>query len=175
MSRKAPGQAPARLLQNGEVPDGVCTALLDQHRPLAEAVERPEENELNEDGLVIFESDEDVFTTQEGHEEEDHESLRQFHRQQKLKRQRDQSHLAKQGVDEKIFAVRISIPVFEEDVFHASTGATAFVTTALRLTEEEATDMDEAKSRELTQWIQEGAISKAHEWSRPMSMRWVLA
>ena len=80
-------------------------------------------------------------------------------------------------------AARISILVFEEDVFHASMDATATVNTALRrktaevsyskLTEEEATEMDEAKSRELAEWIQEGATSKVRESSRLMSMRWV--
>ena len=39
------------VLQSGEVPDGVWTDLLDQEGPLADAVERPEGNELNEEGL----------------------------------------------------------------------------------------------------------------------------
>ena len=65
-------------------------------------------------------------------EEKDHESWRQSHQQQKLKRQREQSHLAKQVVDEEILAARISIPVFAEDVFHASMDATALVNTPLR-------------------------------------------
>ena len=36
-----------QVLQNGQVPDGVWTDLLDQDRPPAEAVERLEGNELN--------------------------------------------------------------------------------------------------------------------------------
>ena len=102
---------------------------------------------------------------------------------------REQSDLVKQVVDQEILAARISILVFAEDVFHASLDATAFVNTPLRrktvefsyskLTEEEATEMDDAKSRELDEWIQEEAISKVRErqevpGSRLMSMRWVL-
>ena len=64
-------------------------------------------------------------------EEKDHESWRQSHQQQKLKRQREQSHLAKQVVDQEIMAARISIPVFAEGVFHASIDATALVNTPL--------------------------------------------
>ena len=40
-----------QVLQNGQVPDGVWTDLLDQDRPLAGAVERPEGNESDEEGL----------------------------------------------------------------------------------------------------------------------------
>ena len=82
-----------------------------QDGPPAEAVERPEGKELDEEGLgeqvqrkririksetaesaAQIEPDEDVFTVQK---EKDHESWRLFHRQQKLKRQREQSHLGK--------------------------------------------------------------------------------
>ena len=103
-----------QVLQNGQVLGGVWTDLLDQDGPPAEAVERPERNELNEEGLgeqvpseririnskatdtaAQIESDEDGFTIQE---EKDHESRRHFHRQQELKRQREQSRLAKQVV-----------------------------------------------------------------------------
>ena len=62
---------------------------------------------------------------------------------------------------------RLAIPVFEEDVFHASMDPTAFVNTAFshktaevshsKLTEEEATEMDEAKRRELAESIHEGS------------------
>ena len=122
-------------------------------------------------------------------EETDHESWRQFHRQPKLKRQREHSHLAQQVVDQEIMAARNSTPVFDEDVFHANMDATAFVNTAMRRksvklscskkTEEEATEMDETRSRALAEWIQEEAISKVRECqevpeSRLMSMRWVL-
>ena len=66
---------------------------------------------------------------------------------------------------------RIFIPVFEEDVFQANMDATTFVNTAWRrksvevsdskLTEEEATEIDEATSGELAEWIQEESISKS--------------
>ena len=66
------------------------------------------------------------------------------------------SHLAKRGVAQEIMAARLSILVFEEDVFHANMNATAIVHTALRrksietlysrMTEEEAAEMDEAQS-----------------------------
>ena len=69
-----------------------------------------------------IEPDEDVFTIQE---EKDHEAWRQFHQQQKLKRHREHSHFAKQVVGQEILAARISIPVFEEDVFCSSMDATA--------------------------------------------------
>ena len=47
-----------------------------------------------------------------------------------------------------------------------------------KLTEWDATEMDEAKSRELAEWIQQGAISKVRESqdvpeSRLMSLRWI--
>ena len=94
-----------------------------------------------------------------------------------------------QVVDQEIMAARISILVFEEDVFHASMDATAFMNKALRrksvevsyskLTEEEATPMDEAKNRELAELVQEEATPKVRESqevpeSRLMFMRWVL-
>ena len=84
---------------------------------------------------------------------------------------------------------RISILVFEDDVFHAIMDATAFVNTALRrkttgtshpkMTEEKAAEMDETKGRKLAEWIQEEAISKIREGqevpeSRRMSMLRVL-
>ena len=85
-------------------------------------------------------------------------------------------------------AARISIPVFEEGVFHANMDATALVNTLAKENNRSfvhETDrrgshrMDEAKSRELVEWIQEEAISKFRERhevpeSRLMSMRWVL-
>ena len=80
-----------------------------------------------------------------------------------MKRQREQPHLAKQAAAQEIMAAGICILVFEEDVFHASMHVIAFVNKALRrktvevsyskLTEEEATEMDEANSRELAEWI----------------------
>ena len=146
-----------QVLQNGQVPDGVWTDLLDQDRPPAEAVERAEGNELNKDApgeqvprkrtrikaktyetAAQLEPDEVVFTILE---EKNHESWQRLHQQQKLKRQREHSHVAKQVVDQEIMAARVSIPVFEE----------------------EATDMDEAKGRELAEWIQEETTSKVRE------------
>ena len=85
---------------------------------------------------------------------------------------------------------RIPIPAFEDGVFHTNMDATTFVNTALRrkttetsyfkMTEEEAAETDEAKSRELAEWIQEEEISKIREGqelpeSRLMSFRWVSA
>ena len=71
-------------MQNEHVPDGVWIDVLDQDGPLAEKVERPEGNELNEEGpreqvprkririkskttdtAAQTETDEDVFSTQE--------------------------------------------------------------------------------------------------------------
>ena len=159
--------------------------LLDHDGPPAEAVERPKGNALGGEGpgeqvprkRIRFKSKvsglqhksnqtRDVFTIQE---EKDHESWRPFHQQQKLNRQREQSQLAKQVVDQEVMAARISIPVFEEDVFHASTDATAFLgretveVSYSKLTDEQATEMDDAKSRELAEWIQDAAISKVRE------------
>ena len=58
---------------------------------------------------------------------------------------------------------RLSIPVFEDDVFPANMDGTAFVNTALqrrkvetsysKMAEEEAAEMDEAKSRDLAEWM----------------------
>ena len=59
----------------------------------------------------------DVFAIPE---EKDHESWRHHHRGQQ------QSRLSKQVVHQEAMAARISIPVFEEDVSHASMDATAF-------------------------------------------------
>ena len=100
-----------QVLQHGQVQDGVWTDLFDQDGPLAEPVERPEGKELDKEGLgeqvqrkririksetaeaaAQIEPDEDVFAIQE---EKDHESWRLLRRQQKLKRQREQSHLGK--------------------------------------------------------------------------------
>ena len=70
--------------------------------------------------------------------------------------------------------------MFEEDVFHARMDATAFVDTTLRRkTVEVSPAMNEARKRELAEWIQEGAISKVREKqevpeSRLVCMRWVL-
>ena len=83
---------------------------------------------------------------------------------------------------------RVSILVFDEDMFHASMDAT-YVNTVLRrksvetsyskMTEAEATKMDEEHSRELAEWIQEETISQIREGqevpeSRLTSVRWVL-
>ena len=67
--------------------------------------------------------EEEVFTIQE---EKDHESWTQFHRQQKLQRQHEHSQLGKRGVDQEVVVARLSILVFEEDVFFANMDATAF-------------------------------------------------
>ena len=67
--------------------------------------------------------EEEVFTIQE---EKDHESWTPFHRQQKLQRQHEHSQLGKRGVDQEVVVARLSIPVFEEDVFLANMDATAF-------------------------------------------------
>ena len=168
--------------------------MLDQQGPPAEAVEKegpgeqvPKERiRIKAKSFDTDERNEDVFTIQE---EKDLESWRQLHRHQTLKRQPEHSNLAKQVVDQEIMAARISIPVFEEDVFQANMDATAFVNTALRrksvevsnskLTEEEATEIDEAKSREFAEWTRKNRFPKVLESqevpeSRLMSMRWVL-
>ena len=122
------------MLQDGRVPDGACTDLLDQGRPLAEAVERPKGNDLDEEGPGeqvprkririkaktektdgVANPDEEVFTIQD---ERDHNSWRQFHPQQSLEQQHENLHLTERGVDQEIMVARLSIPVFEEDVFH---------------------------------------------------------
>ena len=41
-----------QAFQDGRVPDGVWTAMLDKSAPLVEAIERQEGNELDEEGLV---------------------------------------------------------------------------------------------------------------------------
>ena len=63
---------------------------------------------------------------------------------------------------------RVSMPIFENDAYYSGTDASAFVNTGIRrkdvevscprLTEQEVSEMDEAKSRELTEWIQDEAI-----------------
>ena len=122
------------MLQGGRVPDGAWTDLLNQRVPLAEAVERPAGNELEEEGpgdqvprMPIrikakaqktadpVNPDEEVFTIQD---ERDHNSWRQFHPQQSLEQQHENLHLTERGVDQEIMVARLSIPVFEEDVFH---------------------------------------------------------
>ena len=192
------------MLQDGRFPVGAWTDLLDQSAPPVEAMERPEGNELDEEGSGdhvprkrirvkaktvktegLDNPYEEVFTI---HEEKDHESWR-FHRLQKLKRQRQHSHLVTRGVGQEVMVARISIPVFEDGVFHTNMDATTFVNTALRrkttetsyfkMTEEEAAETDEAKSRELAEWIQEEEISQIREGqelpeSRLLSLRWVL-
>ena len=89
-----------QVLQDGRVPDGAWTDLLDQGTPHAEAVETPEGNVLDDEGpgdnvprkrirveakTVKMEGldnpDEKVFTIRE---DKDHESWRQFHRQKKV-------------------------------------------------------------------------------------------
>ena len=189
-----PGQF-EQVLQDERVPGGAWTDLLDQIAPPAEAIERPEGNELNEEGASdhvpwkgirvkaktvttegLDNTDEEVFTI---HEEKDHESWRQFHRQQRLARQHEHSHLAKRGVDQEIMVVRLSIPVFEDDVFHAHMDATAFVSTALRrkttetsfskMTEEVAAEMDEAKSREWPSGFRKKQFPKSEKVKRCLS------
>ena len=84
--------------------------------------------------------DEKLFTI---HEEKDHESWRQFHRQQKLKRQHEHLHFAKRGVDQEI--------MFEDDVFNANMDGTAFANILQNVTKKQL----KSKSRELAEWIQE--------------------
>ena len=96
-----------------QIADGVRTNLLDEDGPPVEAADRPERNVLNEEGPAEqlpraririrskataseIESHENVFTIQEN---QDHESWRQLHRQQKLKRQREKWHLTNQVLE----------------------------------------------------------------------------
>ena len=123
-----------QVLQHGQVPDGVWTDLLDRDNPPAEKMKRPERHALNEEGpgeknsekATTIQIEEDPlcsshrFRRRRVHdsEEKDYESWRQLRRQQRVRRQRKHSHLAKQVVDQEI-TTRTSIPVID-DVFHAS-------------------------------------------------------
>ena len=166
------------------VPDGALTDLLDQSAPPAEAVQTPQGNELDEEGPTdhvprkqirvkaktegLDNPDEAVFTIRE---EKDHESWRQLHRRQELERQHEHLHFAKRGVYQESMVSRLSpFLCLRTMCFHANMDATAFANTALRrkttetshckMTEEEAAEMDEAKSCDLAAWM--------------VSMRWVL-
>ena len=125
-----------QVLQNGRVPDAALTDRLDQSAPPAEAVQRPQGNELDEEGPTdhvprkqirveaktegLDNPDEAVFTIRE---EKDHESWRQFSPTTRIETTaRTLAFCQKRCLSREHGCSTLSFPVFEDDVFPCKHG-----------------------------------------------------
>ena len=112
--------------------------------------------------------------------EVNHKMCQEVHRGQKLQWKKERLFCAKQLFASQTIVARVSIPIFENDEDQSGTDTSirrdAVEVSNLRLTEQEAIEMNEAKRRSLTEWIQEEAMRKVREdqemqQTRAMSVR----
>ena len=120
------------MLQQRQVPEDVWTDLLGQENQPAEAMERPEGDNLDDEGPKRqgpakpvtphrktrvehnTNQNEQVDGLLTVREEKDHEMCRQFNRKQNLRWEHENS---KRLIEDETMVARVAIPISEEDTY----------------------------------------------------------